>query len=77
MIHLFASVPRTSLVEELKLFNQNHIFCNLRLYKRTFYESFKSFPVITAKHETDNWVDSGVSASRIKGDFIVYPETTR
>ena len=52
-------------------------FCDLRLYKRTFYESFKSFSVITAKHETDNRVDSTVRASNIGGDFIVYQETTR
>ena len=52
-------------------------FCDLCLYKRTFYESFKSFSVITAKHETDNWVDSTVRVRHINGDFIVYPETTR
>ena len=52
-------------------------FCDLRLYKRTFYESFKSFSVFTAKHETDNWVDSTVRGSHINGDFPVYPETTR
>ena len=52
-------------------------FCDLRLYKRTFYESFKSFSVITAKHETDNWVDSTVRANHVTGEYIVYPETTR
>ena len=52
-------------------------FCDLRLYKRTFYESFKSFSVITAKHETDNRVDSTVGVSYINDDFMVYPETTR
>ena len=52
-------------------------FCDLRLYKRTFYESFKSFLVITAKHETDNWVDSTVRGTHKKGDCSVYRETTR
>ena len=51
--------------------------CDLHLYKRTFYESFKSFSVITAKHETDNRVDSTVRVSHIKGDIKVYPETTQ
>ena len=36
-----------------------------------------SFSVITAKHDTDNWVDSTVRVSHINSDFIVYPETTR
>ena len=52
-------------------------FCDLRLYKRTFNESFKSFSVITAKQKTDNWVDSTVRVNHIKGDSKVYPETTR
>ena len=39
--------------------------------------SFKSFSVITAKHETDNWVDSTVRGNHIIGDCTVYPETTR
>ena len=51
-----------------------HLFASV---PRTFYESFKSFSVITAKHETDNRVDSTVRVSHIKGDYIVYPETTR
>ena len=72
MIYVFTQVFH----EPLTLQPKAH-FCDLCLYKRTFYKSFKSFSVITAKHETDNWVDSAVRASRIKGDFIVYPETTR
>ena len=75
MIHLFTRMFHEPLT--LNIINKKHIFCDLRLYKRTFYESFKSFSVITAKHETDNWVDSTVRERHIKGDFIVYPETTR
>ena len=52
-------------------------FCDLRLYKRTFNESFKSFSVITAKQKTDNWVDSTVHGTHKKGDCGVYRETTR
>ena len=39
--------------------------------------SLKSFSVITAKQKTDNWVDSTVRGSHKKGDYSVYPETTR
>ena len=45
--------------------------------RRTFYESFKSFSVITAKHKTDNRVDGTVRSSHVNGDCIVYPENTR
>ena len=72
MINVFTQVFH----EPLTLQPKAH-FCDLCLYKRTFYESFKSFSVITAKHETDNRVDSTVRVRHIKGDFIVYPETTR
>ena len=46
---------------------QKHIFCDLRLYKRTFYESFKTLPIITTKHEADNRVDSTVSVNQKVG----------
>ena len=72
MIYVFTQVFH----EPLTLQPKAH-FCDLCLYKRTFYKSFKSFSVITAKHETDNRVDSAVRVSHISGDFIVYPETTR
>ena len=72
MIYVFTQVFH----EPLTLQPKAH-FCDLCLYKRTFYKSFKSFSVITAKHETDNRVDSPVRVSHISGDFIVYPETTR
>ena len=75
MIHLFRRVfPRTS---NSKHYQQKGHFCDLRLCKRTFYESFKSFSVFTAKHKTDNRVDSTVRVNHITGDYIVYPETTR
>ena len=72
MIYVFTQVFH----EPLTLQPKAH-FCDLCLYKRTFYKSFKSFSVITAKHETDNRVDSAVRVSHISGDLIVYPETTR
>ena len=74
MIHAFTRLFHEPLTQN---FQPKAHFCDLRLYKRTFYESFKSFSVITAKHETDNWVDSTVRVNHIIGDIIVYPETTR
>ena len=53
-------------------------FYDLCLYKRTFYESFKSFSVINAKHKTDNRVDSTVRVSRhVNADIEILPKTTR
>ena len=72
MIYVFTQVFH----EPLTLQPKAH-FCDLCLYKRTFYKSFKSFSVITAKHETDNWVDSKVRVTHKKGDCNVYRETTR
>ena len=39
-------------------------FCDLRPYKRTFYESFSTLSIITTKNEASNRVDSTVSVSR-------------
>ena len=55
----------------LNLFNQKAHLCDLRLYKRTFYESFKSLSIITAKNEIDNRVDSTAPESHSNGDIIV------
>ena len=68
MIHLFTRVLQTPNSEHLQ--PKAH-FCDLRLYKRTFYKSFKSLSVITAKNETDNWVDSIVCVRHIYGDIEV------
>ena len=52
-------------------------FCDLRLYKRTFHESFYTLAIITTKHEADNRVDSTVSVNHKVGYSKVYLETTR
>ena len=52
-------------------------FCNLRLYKGTFYESFNTLAIITTKHEADNRADSTVSVNHKVGYSKVYLETTR
>ena len=49
---------------------------DLRLYKRTFYESFETFSMIATPNEADNRVDSTVSISHKVGYITVYPETT-
>ena len=51
----------------LDIFMHIKNFCDLRLYKRTFYESFKTLPIITTKHEADNRVDSTVSVNQKVG----------
>ena len=51
-------------------------FCDLRPYKRTFYESFSTLSIITTKNEASNRVDSTVSVSRKVGYMKIYPETT-
>ena len=51
-------------------------FCDLRLYKRTFHESFYTLAIITTKYEADNRVDSTVSVNQKVGYFKVYLETT-
>ena len=51
--------------------------CDLRLYKRTFHESFYTLAIITTKHEADNRVDSTVSVYQKVGYIKVYLETTR
>ena len=61
----------------LNIINKKHIFATYACTKEKFYESFKSFSVITAKHETAQRVDSTIRHSHITGDSIVYPETTR
>ena len=52
-------------------------FCDLRPYKRTFYESFYTLPIITTKHKADNRVDSTVSVNQKVGYIKIYRETTR
>ena len=52
-------------------------FCDLRPYKRTFYESFSTLSIITTKNEASNRVDSTVSVNRKVGYMKIYPETTR
>ena len=49
---------------------------DLRLYKRTFYESFETFSIIATPNEADNRIDSTVSISHKVGYITVYPETT-
>ena len=51
-------------------------FCDLRLYKRTFHESFYTLAIITTKHEADNRVDSTVSVNQKVGCIKEYLETT-
>ena len=52
-------------------------FCDLRLYKRTFHESFYTLAIITTKDEVDNRVDSTVSVNHKVGYKKIYLETTR
>ena len=52
-------------------------FCDLRPYKRTFYESFSTLSIITTKNEANSRVDSTVSVGRKVGYMKIYPENTR
>ena len=65
---LLANVPRTSM---------KSTFRDLRPYKRTFYESFYTLPIITTKHKADNRVDSTVRVNQKVGYIKIYRETTR